>query len=159
MQPRALFSHCFMLSRLVSLRLVYLFNDLSDACVDLLICLHLFCRIDEEDVGASCRKKHVLLFAPAFSDSAFEQISLHGSLEHLFGNRNHDSVQSGTGAGHIQKPQPGNIPVLPFGKQLSDCSLAAEPFLFRKGVRVLCVQFISLKDISRVPLQLMAPLQ
>ena len=158
MQLRALFSHCFMLRRLVDLRLVYLFDYLSDACVDLFVSLNLFSRIDKEDICTSFCQKRVLLFAPAFSDSAFEQVSLHGSFEHLFGNRNHDSVQSGTGAGHIQKPQPGNIPVLPFGKQLSYRGLAAEPFLFRKGVRILCVQFISLKDISRVPLQPMGPL-
>ena len=134
---RALFSHGFILDRLVCLSFVDLFYNLSDARINLFVCLNLFGGIDEKDVCSACCEEIVLLLSPAFPYSTFKQISLHGPFEQLLRDRNHDPVSVGTGSGHIQKPKPGNIPVLPFADQLADRSLAADPFLLRKGVRCL----------------------
>ena len=71
MQARTLFCRCFILLGLVCLRLVYLFDDLSDARVDLFVCLNLFCRVDEENVCSAGYMKRVFLLSPAFSDSSF----------------------------------------------------------------------------------------
>ena len=79
----------------------------------------------------------MFLLSPAFSDPAFEKISFNSSFEHLLRNRDHDSICLGLVVGRIQKPQPGNIPVLPFGKKLSDIGLAAESFPFGESVRCL----------------------
>ena len=131
-----LFCHCFILNLLIGLGLVYLFNNLPHTCVDLFIRLNLLGRIDEKNV-CSCCLQGVFLLSPAFSYPTFEKISLYGSFEHLLWNRYHDPVGLSSIVGHIQKPQPRNVPVLPFGKKQSDIGLAAESFPFGEGVRCL----------------------
>ena len=83
----------------------------------------------------------MLLLAPAFADTALEKIALHGSLEHLLRNGDHDSVGITPSADSIDEPQPGNIPVLALGKKPADGGLAAEPFLLGESVRSLWIQF------------------
>ena len=121
----------------VGLSLVYLLDNLSDACVNLLVCLNFLGRVDEKYIHSVLHRNIVLLLSPTFSYAALEKIALHGSLEHLLGYRNHDSIGVRTSAGGIDEPQPGNIPVLALGKKLADGSLSAEPFLFGESVRSL----------------------
>ena len=132
-----LFSRNFILVLKIYLSFIDLLYDLADTSIDLLICLDFFCRIDEEDVCASSGLQGVLLLTPALADPALEEIAFDSSFEHLLRNRNHDPVGLGTRVCHIQKPEPGNIPVLPLGKKLPDCGLAAESLLLGKGVRYL----------------------
>ena len=132
-----LFCCCFILLLWLCICEVDFLDNLTYACVDLLVTLNLLCRVDEEYICSACCCQVMLLLAPAFSDSTFEQIAFYSSFEQFFRYRHHDSVCIRPGIGHIQKSQPGNIPVLPFGKELSNGGLATESFLFRKGVRCL----------------------
>ena len=87
-----LFSHSFILVLKIYLSLIDFFDNLTDTGINLLVCLNLLCRIYEQDVCTSRCQKSMLLFAPAFSDSALEKISLYSSFEHLLGHGYHDPV-------------------------------------------------------------------
>ena len=132
-----LFSHGFILLLLIRLGVVDLFYDLSDTGIYLLVTLDFLGRIDEQDVRTSFHRKSMFLLSPALTDSSLQKITLDCSLEHLFGNRHHDPVRRSVITGKEHKPQPGNIPVLSFGKKLSYAGLAAESFFFGKCSRRL----------------------
>ena len=88
----------------VWLCLVDLLDDLSDAGVELIVCLHFLSRIDKKNVSPSSCVQHVFLLSPALSDPSLQKISFYGPFEHLLGNRNHYSVSFLSRIGHIQIP-------------------------------------------------------
>ena len=142
-----LFSHGFISFLSFGLCSVDLLYDIPYACVYFLVTQDFLAWIYEEYVCATSCVKAMFLFSPALAYSSFEKITFDCSLEHLLRHRNHDAVLIVPSTCHIQKSQPGYIPVLSFGKKLSDAGLAAQSFFLRKSIRGLCVHLSSLTDI------------
>jgi len=142
-----LFSHGFICLLDFVLCRVDLPDYFPDALIDFLIAQNLLAGIYEENVSPACCRKTVFLFSPAFAYASFEEITLDGPLEHLLRHGDHHPVLLVPGTCHIQEAQPRDIPVLSFGKKLSDAGLAAQSFFLRKSIRGLCVHLSSLTDI------------
>ena len=81
-----LFSHDFILILNVCLGFVDFLDNLTDAVIDLFVCLDFLCRVDEEYVCASSCRKRVLLIAPAFAYSALQEVAFDSPFEHLLGH-------------------------------------------------------------------------
>ena len=135
---------------------VDLFYNAADTCVDIRIAEDLLAGIDEKYIRASGCREGVFLLSPAFTYASFEEVSLDSPLEHLFRHGNHNPVFLATCTCQIQKTQPGYVPVLSFGKQLSDAGLAAQSFFLRKSIRDLRVHLSFLIDKFRGLWPLMA---
>ena len=93
-------------------------DDLSDGCVDFLICENFLYRVCEQDIAAPDFSEGVFLLAPTLSDPSFQKVSLDGALKEFLRYRYKNAVILCSGIRAEAITQSRHLAVPAFGKKL-----------------------------------------
>ena len=120
---------------------------ITDVGIYLLICQDFLRRVYEQDIQAGFHTKSTLEPSPALPDAPLEQIALYCPFEKFFRNRNQDAVVVFSGIVQTDIAQLSCMAVSAPGKKSFYAFLAAQSFVFRKGICDFCVHFISATEM------------
>ena len=116
---------------------VHSVDNLPDLGIDFLIAQNLLGGVYDENVCSCFLVKTMLELPPTLADAPFEQIALYSSFEELLRYGNENSIAFLSGVIHVYIADIADVSMSALGKKSVNAFLAAQSFLFGKGIRPL----------------------